>query len=251
MAEETRIESLLDELNASFGDQMPYKLAWVRSAELTRLQKNARYMPKGQYDRLVANIKRDANLSSLPFCWRQLDGSFVVLSGNHRVMAAVDAGVERVLILYTDAELSRSERVAIQLSHNAIVGKDDPQMLRQLWEEILLLELKEYSGLDEAALDSMKVSSAEQVGAAGLEFEEVRLLFLPHEVDEIERVVKRLGKGRRWAARVEDFDRFFDALLAFKEAAGMLNTATAFVGIVEIVQEWLLSAGGESADDSQ
>lgn len=53
-----------------------------------------------------------------------------VLSGNHRVQASVEAGIERILVMIIEEDLTRSQAVAIQLSHNALVGEDDPAPCR-------------------------------------------------------------------------------------------------------------------------
>lgn len=48
--------------------------------------------------------------------------------------------------------MSEEHRIAIQLSHNAIVGQDDPDILKKLYDKILDIDLKEYSGLDDKTL---------------------------------------------------------------------------------------------------
>lgn len=246
MAQETRIQNLLSELNSALGIVTPYKLAAVAPGAIQRLKKNAHYMPKGMFDRLTSNIAKDGNLSSMPFCW--FDGDrYICLSGNHRVMAAIEANVSLILILYTDAAMTRSEQVARQLSHNSIFGKDDTQLLRELWEEILDLEFKEYSGLDETELETMAASAEGSLGVGNLAFEEIRLLFLPDEADRLETVIKQLAKHRRFAGRLEDFDQFFDTLLTFKEASGIVNSATAFVAIIEILEAWLAKPPSDSS----
>ncbi|MFN2166700.1 MAG: hypothetical protein ACK2U9_10630, partial [Anaerolineae bacterium] len=135
MADQARLQETLDTLNGMLGDFTPYKLAAVPPGEIEHVDKNAHYMPTATYRQLVDNIAQDGNLSSLPFCWRRQDGVFVALSGNHRVDAARDAGVPLMLVLYTDADLSRSQQIGIQLSHNAIFGQDNPKTLRELWRE--------------------------------------------------------------------------------------------------------------------
>jgi hypothetical protein len=241
MADEARLSEILNALNEGLGEVTPYKLALVSPADVKPVDKNAHYMSKRVYDQLTANIAQDGNLASLPFCWRSQSGEFVSLSGNHRVMAARDADVPLILVLYTDQKLSRPEQVAIQLSHNALVGADNPTTLRELWQEIDNLQLKVYSGLDEELLETMEPIPVAQVSEAGLRLEELGILFLPCEISQIESTVKRLGAKtrKRLAARVEEFDRFFEALLDFKEAANIVNTATAFMAMVEIVEEWL------------
>lgn len=238
-----RLEAALEQLNEALGGVTPYRLALVAPAEVAHVEKNAHYMPTKVYRRLAENIKRDGNLSSLPFCWRDGEGRLVALSGNHRVDAAKDAGVERILVLYTDADLSRGEQIAVQLSHNAIVGADNRQTLRELWDEILELEFKQYTGLDESALETVDTGSLDRLRVQPLPLEVVQLLFLPDEVAKLHAVLEALEKadGVRHAARLVDFESFFEALLRYKEAEGIVNSATAVLRMVEIVEEYLVS----------
>jgi hypothetical protein len=97
MAEEIR--EVLNLLNEKLAGLFPYRLEMVTPGELKLLEKNARYMKAEQFQSLVENIKKDGNLSSLPLCYREKDGKLRVLSGNHRVMAARQAGVEQVLVM--------------------------------------------------------------------------------------------------------------------------------------------------------
>lgn len=241
MAERARLQEIIAQLNDALGEVTPYKLGVVPPGDLRPASKNAHYMPKVVYDRLVANVEQDKNLSSLPFCWKNEKGDYIVLSGNHRVMAAKDAGVELMLILYTDRALSRPEQVAIQLSHNALVGEDNPAILRELWQEITRLDLKIYSGLDEMKLQAVEPAHVQQIAEAQLRFETLTLLFMPAEIEQMQEVVERLAsfKGHCWAGALDDFDRFFEALLDFKEAANVLNTATAFRMLIEIAGQWI------------
>jgi hypothetical protein len=219
----------------------PYKLAVADPKALKEIDKNAHYMPKVLFDRLTENIKRDGNLSTLPFCWRDKDGTDIVLSGNHRVKAAVEARVPLILYLYTDADLSRAQRRAIQLSHNSLIGQDNPTQLVELWEEIDDLSYKVYSGLDDAYLQTLKPIEIERIGDEQLRFETLEILFLPSEIARLDQVLKRLGKSEkpRYAGRVEDFDRFFERLLDFKEASNIRNTGTAILAMLDIVEDWL------------
>jgi len=243
--ERERLKDLLDQLNAGLGDVTPYKLALVPPGEILLLTKNAHYMNKRTYEQLTANVKRDGNLSSLPFCWKrpEPDGRFECLSGNHRVETARDAKTPLILILYTDANLSRPERVAIQLSHNALVGEDNPQVLRELWTEIADLSLKVYSGLDDKLLETLAPVPLSRIDEADVRMETLDILFFPSEVVRVKDVVARLGRAAenkpRLAARIQDFNRFFDVLLTFKEAKGILNTGTALLAMLDIVEEWL------------
>lgn len=241
MAEQTQLQGLVEQLNNALGEITPYKLAVVPPGEVKPVEKNAHYMPKRVYDQFKANIERDGNLSSLPFCWRKPNGELVALSGNHRRMIAEDAGVPLIMVLYTDEKLNRSQQVAIQLSHNALVGQDNPTTLRELWQEIDDLNYKVYSGLDEEHLETMESVNVARIQEQALKFEELTILFLSPEIDRIEDVLQRLGSAnkRRLAAKYSEFDRFFECLLAFKEAEGIVSTPTAIMAMIEIIENWL------------
>ena len=241
MAEQARIETILDDLNAALGSVTPYKLALAAPADLVHVEKNARYMSKGMIDQLAENVSKDGNLASLPFCWRKEDGSFIVLSGNHRKDAAEAAGIAQVLILYTDEVLSNSQARAIQLSHNSLSGQDNPTILRELWAEIGDLEFRVYSGLDEQYLQTIDPVSIISIKDEALRFEVLSLYFIPPEIGLIEEVVERLGESAR-SRFVNDlgiWDKFWDRLLDFKEAANVLNTSSAFMLLIDIADEWM------------
>lgn len=254
MADEARIHEIVATLNDALGAVTPYKLAVVAPTDLRHVETNAHYMPKRTFDQLTANITRDGNLASLPFCWRREDGAFIVLSGNHRVDTAIAAGVAHILILYTDQRLSRAEQIAIQLSHNALVGRDNPTTLLQLWQEIDELHLKVYTGLDDDTLAAIQPVTILRVDEARLRFEEVSFLFLPTETERIKEVLGCLGGSThpRCAAPIETFDRFFDTLLAYKEASGLHNISTALLAMLDIVEAWIdehqTTEQGEDAD---
>lgn len=103
------------------------------------------------YLQLVENIKRDKYLSSVPFCWyNKTTKKYLVLSGNHRLKAGIDAGIQKFVVLYTDKDLEKQEQVAIQLSHNAIEGKDDLVILKELWSQVVDVNWKQYIGFDDS-----------------------------------------------------------------------------------------------------
>jgi len=248
MGEETRISELLEELNKHLNGITPYKLALVDPAAIQPVEKNAHFMPKKTFDQLVSNIKADKNLSTLPFCWRDPKGVYIVLSGNHRVMAAKEAGIKSILVLYTDEALSKSEQISIQLSHNALVGQDNPTLLLELWNEIDTLQLKMYSGLDDNLLKTLVPVNIIRLNEEPLRLEELKILFIPAEIARMEEIAKKIGpiSRKRFVAMAQEFDPFFEALLKLKEAQGIVNTATAFMLIADIVEEWIAARPQEA-----
>ena len=90
----------------------PYKLAYVSPIDdCVPLEKNAHYMEKSTLDRLTANVAEDGFLSQLPFAMKRDDGKYLILSGNHRLKAAIKAKLEYILILYIE-EVDKDKQIA-------------------------------------------------------------------------------------------------------------------------------------------
>jgi hypothetical protein len=223
------------------------RIAIVPISQCDLLEKNARFMRVEQYKRLVENIRRDGCLTSVPFAIRHAGSAgspqgdrYTILSGNHRVKAAKDAGLTEVTLLYTDRELTHAQQVAIQLSHNAIAGQDDMAILRELYDEINDVALKEYSGLDDVLLGKLNPPDLDPLSEKGLEYRIVSIAFLPEEVERAEKlfakIMEQADGDRTWINRRADYDRMLDALTVAKEAAGVKNTATAFGLLLDLVE---------------
>lgn len=133
-----------------FGESAELRLVDPRS--LVLLKENARYFKKEMFKQLVQNVKADKKLSSVPLCHVVEGGKLEVLSGNHRVQASVEARLEVIMVMVILEDLSKSRQIAIQLSHNALVGVDDPQILANLWAKIDDIKAKCYAGLNSATI---------------------------------------------------------------------------------------------------
>jgi hypothetical protein len=235
--------SQIEELNKRIEEAgQQFKLAVVDVEELSLLEKNARYMTNEQFSRLVSNIKRDGGLSSVPFCYKEGD-RYKVLSGNHRVMAAREAGLKQVLIMYTDKEMTKAEQTAVQLSHNAIVGQDDPAILKELWNEINDVDLKMYSGLDDKILDELKKVTIEPLSEVKLDFRTMSFLFLPSEIERVKEIFQEAaelcGGDEIYAARLEEFNRMLAAISKTNAAYNIKNAATSLMIILDIFENHL------------
>ena len=71
---------------------METKIIKVNPKQIKLLEVNARFMKAEEFRKLIENVKRDGCLTQLPFCCKNEKGELVVLSGNHRVQAAIEAG---------------------------------------------------------------------------------------------------------------------------------------------------------------
>ena len=218
-----------------------YKIATVDVKNLEFLEKNARYMTAETFQNLVANVKKDGGLSSMPLCWKHGD-KYKILSGNHRCAAAIEAGLQEVTVLYTDKDLSEQEQIAIQLSHNAIDGKDDMAVLKELWDELEDVNLKYYAGLDDKTLEEIEKTSMAALSEVKLNYHSTAFLFLPDELEKLdgdfEQVAKlALANDSAYLNRLEDFKRLLSAQNKTQSSYNVKNSATSLMLILDIFEK--------------
>lgn len=243
----------IERLNVSL-EGTRYKIGVVSVDEFEFLEKNAHYMPNEMFRNLVDNVKRDGALTSVPLCLKTKEGKYRVLSGNHRAMAAKEAGLKTVIVLYTDEEMSRSEQVAIQLSHNAINGKDDPVILKSLWDEIEDLSQKYYSGLDDKVMDELQKVELPSLSEVGLDFASMSFVFIPEEKAKVDSIMDKIkefvsASDESHFAKYSDFSRLVDALTKVMNAYNTRNSAVCLSLILDIFERhyvdlqngWLIS----------
>lgn len=225
---------------------------------LRHLDVNARYMTSAQQQRLTDNIKADGVLTSLPLVWliQSEDGTatetppvYEIVSGNHRVTSARDAGLESIDVIVIANWISPARRVQIQLAHNAVGGQDDLSILEQLYEGLDLAG-KEYSGLTDDAFKGLRDLKLDGFNVAGPDYQEIYLTFLPTDAVQFEAAIKRASKGKGRIdhfIRVEDFSTTFDAVVRVKEGQNILNSALAFSFLAELAMERLDQIEAEAA----
>ncbi|MFF4050411.1 ParB/Srx family N-terminal domain-containing protein [Streptomyces chartreusis] len=225
---------------------------------LTLLDVNARFLPHEQFRQLVANIKRDGCLTSTPLVWNDTaSGRLVVLSGNHRTLAAIEAGLPDIWWMQIDEPLPRQRQIALQLSHNAITGQDDPAILKELYDELESVQWRQYTGLDDKTLDLLEKVDVASLGEANLDYASVQFMFLP---DELQRAEAAFNAARstatadqRWVAGLEQYEPVLDALESSRAAYKIGNSATALSVILavferhvgELAEGWFNATSGE------
>lgn len=242
MAEEIQqIDAAVENLNAGLSG-MPYKVAIVDPAALQLARKNARFMKSETFKTLVSNIKRDGNLSSVPFCFRDSAGAYHVLSGNHRVQAAIQAGIDRIMILYRE-DMKDDERISIQLSHNAIEGEDDLAILKELWDSISDIDLKLYAGLDSITLEKLDKIEFQAISEARLDYRSVSFLFLPEELERAREIFDRIhvifGKEDVYLFSMQKWEQFFGVISQIKSRCNLKNSAAAFTVLLDLAESKL------------
>ena len=221
------------------------RISRVALGELKLLAKNARYMAEPEFNRLVENLTRDGVLTSLPLVYRG-----EVLSGNHRVQAAIKAGIKEADVIEIETELSEEQQRAIQLSHNALTGKDDPNILREIYES-LSLDWKRYSAVYEEMF-KLDEEKAIALGIPIAKYDELVIAFLPEDREAFfafaTMLETRYKKAYALIGDRSDFDAFFDAVLAVKDGRKIGNTGTALRVMAEIVAEVLAKTKMNAAE---
>jgi len=206
-------------------DKLETRIVRRKLKELKKAPINARYMEHEQFMRLRENIRKDGVLTSAPLIWPA--GGDLILSGNHRVEAAIEAEIEEADCIEIVSEISEEQAVAIQLSHNAIVGQDDPTILAQMYESLPYLE-KIYSGLTDADLVETVDIELEQLALVRPNYIAYWFAFLPVEADALDELLGEIGKDSTvHLAHLDDFQQFFDAVVTTKREHDIKNSAVA------------------------
>lgn len=218
---------------------METKIIKINPKEIKLLELNARFMKATEFKKLVENVKRDGCLTQLPFCAYNEKNELEVLSGNHRVQAAIQAGLKEIDIQMTEQRLTKDQKIAIQLSHNAISGQDDMAILKELYGAIDDVNMKAYSGLDDETLKLLNDIKTQSMSAEGLKYYIINLLFLPHEIKQIRDCLKEakqiVGTNVTLMARFEDYDKYLDTMVDMSKGSRIKNTACCFMAMLEIV----------------
>lgn len=216
-----------------------------RLRDLTPLELNARYMSKEKWDRLVANLREDGYLTSTPLIYagdgEYPEGHELILSGNHRVGAGIEAEIEEAWFLLIEDRLPNARKVGLQLSHNALEGDDDLAILKQLYQMIDDVDDRAYAGLDDRTLELLERIDAESLAEANLDFHTVTLVFLPPEAAAARALLDQLGKtaDETWMAAYGDHAATLDALASAHAAHNVGNVATALGLLLAIVEAHL------------
>ena len=189
-----------------------------RLVELKSLEVNARFMRQETYQRLVENLREDGTLTSAPLIYsgdgEYPEGHELILSGNHRIQAGIDAGIVEADCLLIRQTLPQARQTALQLSHNAVEGEDDLAILKQLYEGIDEVDWRGYAGLDDKTLELLDKVELESLSEANLDFHTIQLVFLPPEADAARAALDSLTRSvdETWLAAYADSNKTLDAL---------------------------------------
>lgn len=237
-----RNQELVEISAEMFGAGM--RLQIVEPKSLALLKDNARFFKRETFRQLRDNIAADKRLSSVPLCYQYPDGRLEVLSGNHRVQACIDAGIAQILVLVITEELDKSRRIAIQLSHNALVGEDDQSILANLWAQIESVQDKLYTGLDSEALKEIGEVELVNFTTPQVPAHLLSFMFTDGEKEQLSQILDMLGDAAKSSSVVHVFagsqyEQFTRLLADVKNAEKIRDNSLALLKLMEIGQEWL------------
>jgi hypothetical protein len=198
---------------------------------------NARVMEDEKFRRLSENIKKGGDLESLPLA-TPVPGrnEFYIISGHHRTRAARFAGIMVIHVIVIERELTEDEITAKQLSHNALAGYDDPDVLKTLYDSIRDIDARLESGLSD--METKLDLPAPPATSMDFEFnyEPVYILFLAKQKQAYEGMLDSLEREVPiYAADKEDFDGYVKMVQAVSKSANVRNIAGIMREIIRIV----------------
>lgn len=231
-----------------------FKIAEVQLSDIKLVKKNAHFMSNDTFNALVNNIRRDGQLSSVPFCVKHKDGTYTVVSGNHRTQAAKMAGLTSIHVMYIEEENTTNDwLLATQLSHNSIVGQDDAELLKQLLDEITDVALKEYAHISNEVLDSVKDINY-TVEMPNNEVVPVTLMFVDTQKVQFDRIMDALENysekelGNLTLLDMETMKRLNDVSTKVSAKYKIKAQALSICKMLEIVDNYL--EGGNNGNES-
>ncbi len=233
------LESISQEM---FGGGMVLQV--VEPSSLKLLKDNARFFKRETFRQLRDNIAADKRLSSVPLCYRHEDGKLEVLSGNHRVQASIEAGISHILVLVITEELDRSRRIAIQLSHNALVGEDDQSILANLWAQIESVQDKLYAGLDSESLKELGDVELVNFSTPQVPAHMVSFMFTDGEKEQLSEILDAIADSAKKSSAVyvcpgRQYEEFIKLLADVKHAEKIRDSSLAMTRLMEIASDWL------------
>ena len=207
---------------------------------------NARIMKNEMQDQLTANIAKRGQLESLPFLVEK-DGKLEIISGHHRVKSARAAGLKEIIVIIDVSGLTRSQIAAKQLAHNAISGFDDESTLREIVKMITDVDdmIESFVGKDilEEPLEQYEKMLSP---AVQFDFKNVTFTFLPHQVRDMEALIKSLEVASPEIIGVAPYEQcktFVETLSKYQKFEDIRNVGAAIHSMIETDNEKMNNAG--------
>lgn len=184
------VKKILQELGAEI--KLEFNNLYIVEIDPTKivlLKKNARFVNKDTMNLLIKNIKKDSCLTSMPLLTLR-KGELTCISGNHRIIASIEAKIGKILCFCFKEEISNDDFLRLQLSHNSLVGTDEKEVLLDLLKDFELTENIEYTGIDDNYLKSLNSEKNLKIDGNEIEIDPVTLYFNRYDIEDIKKIFK-------------------------------------------------------------
>jgi|AntDeeMinimDraft_4_1070355.scaffolds.fasta_scaffold06864_2 hypothetical protein len=213
---------------------------------------NANQMTDDEFSRLKENV-RISGLSSAIACFKDEANTYHIISGNHRYKACKALGYASLPVIWADeADLTRDEIIAIQLSHNSVHGSDDKNILKKLMQEIEDVKFKDFSFINIDELENEDGVDPEIIPLS--EHYSVGLVLYRQDMDALDELLETESEMSATNQLVlmingdDTEDAFLDAMQEVRRAYEIKSTSVAFSKILELAME--AKTNGETDEDT-
>lgn len=205
---------------------------------------NAQVMDDRKMKILTSNIKNRGTLESLPYIHKKGD-TFSIVSGHHRVRAANAAGLKTIYGLVDTIDLTESQIVSKQISHNELVGQADSEILGELVKKMKEVDDIIASGLPEKFLNQIaQQSPVMDLPQLDFDWRTLQLVFLPEQLREFKSLVRMVDSKAEFVgvANVSQFNEFSKAMVQFGKTRNIKSIGATIQLLTEIalreVEQW-------------
>lgn len=205
---------------------------------------NAQVMDDRKMKILTSNIKNRGTLESLPYIHKKGD-TFSIVSGHHRVRAANAAGLKTIYGLVDTIDLTESQIVSKQISHNELVGQADSEILGELVKKMKEVDDIIASGLPEKFLNQIaQQSPVMDLPQLDFDWRTLQLVFLPEQLNEFQSLVRMVDSKAEFVgvANLSQFDEFSKAMVQFGKTRNIKSIGATIQLLTEIalreVEQW-------------
>lgn len=213
---------------------------------------NARIMKNEMQDQLTANIKKRGQLESLPLLVLK-DGKLEIVSGHHRIKSARAAELKEIIAIIDVSGLSRSQIAAKQLAHNAISGFDDDSTLREIVKMITDVDdmIESFVGKDimEEPLEQYEKMLSP---AIQFDFKNVTFAFLPHQVKDMDVLIKNLETTAPEIIGVATYEQckaFVETLSKYQKFTDIRNVGAAIHSMIQNANQKMDEVGFDEEEE--
>lgn len=205
------------------------------------LEVNANVMGENKMARLQENLEYDGGSTQPPLVQLLPNGKYEIISGNHRVRASANAGIETISVLAFDCRIPHDEAKRLEISHNTIKGNIVENILQEIISGMKSVETIKLSGSD-FDMSNIKFEKIDfrSIDDNGIDFKEVTFVFTSIEESNLQTLLDNIAKSvtKKNSLYIQDikrYDQFLDTLITMKWEHNIKSNAVAMNVILDFV----------------